>query len=330
MEAPAPVSTQLHHPPQPNSQPMTALIDTTDGCNLRCSFCSRNNEKIRMMRVDEFELILARISPFINTLQLSCAWEYSIARNAHEIVRTLGRYNIESTSIYSNGQILPEMLAESIIEAGITNLVFSIGEAKQKTYEQIRSGGRFDRIIRNIELAHNMKKQAGSVKPNLCANLTVINSNIVELPDFVTLAHRLGISEIRGRHLILNEGMEMDAEVIRDAAYANGIIETARNLAEGYGMTFHIPRYPAADGDKNCRAPWSQLYIASNGDVAACPRIHKYSKIGNLLDQEMHTLLSSPVLADLQRQMHSRSFSNPVCGICTQNKETELYINQGF
>jgi glycosyltransferase involved in cell wall biosynthesis/MoaA/NifB/PqqE/SkfB family radical SAM enzyme/SAM-dependent methyltransferase len=326
----APAPSRPHHFAQLSVPPLTALIDTTDGCNLHCAFCSRKNGKIRMMTVDEFELILGRISPFINSVQLSCAWEYSIAPNAHEIVRTLGRYNIESTSIYSNGQILPEQLAESIIESGISNLVFSIGEANQETYERIRKGGRFDRIVRNIEMVHRMKERAGTMKPCLCANLTLINSNIGELPDFVTLAHGIGITEIRGRHLILNEGMEMDAEVIRDTAKANGVIESARNQAAGYGMAFHIPRYSAANGDKDCRAPWSQLYIASNGEVAVCPRIHKYSTIGNLLHQEMQTVLASAPLADLQRQMQSRSFSNPVCGICTQNKETEIYINQGF
>jgi MoaA/NifB/PqqE/SkfB family radical SAM enzyme/SAM-dependent methyltransferase len=328
--ASAPALPRPHHPAQPSVPPMAAFIDTTDGCNLHCTFCSRNNSKIKMMTVDEFELILDRICPFINSLQLSCAWEYSISPNALDIVRTLGLYCIETTTIYTNGQILPEKLAESIIEAGITNLVFSIGEAKQETYERIRKGGIFDRVIRNIEMVHRMKERAGTMKPRLCANLTVINSNIGELPDFVTLAHELGISEIRGRHLILNEGMEMDTEVIRDEAYANGIIDTAYELTVRYGMTFHIPRYPSNGGEKNCRAPWSQLYIASNGDVAVCPRIHKYSTIGNLIYQEMHTLLSSTALADLQRQMQSRSFSNPVCGICTQNKETEIYINQGF
>ncbi|MRR53109.1 MAG: glycosyltransferase [Deltaproteobacteria bacterium] len=326
-------STTAQHlcsPANANRPPIAAFIDTTDGCNLHCSFCSRNNGKITMMNVEEFGLILDRVSPYINSLQLSCAWEYSISPIAGDIVRTLGRYNIETTTIYTNGQILSEALAASIIEAGITNLVFSIGEAKRVTYERIRKGGSFDRIIGNITMIKRMKERTGAAWPRLCANLTVINSNIAELPDFVDMAHGLGITEIRGRHLILNEGMEVDTEIIRDAARANHIIETARSRAARYGITFQVPLYSRDGGEKNCRAPWSQLYIASNGDVAVCPRIHKYSTIGNLLQQEMGPLLAGTELTGLRRQMESRSFNNPVCGICIQNKETEIYINQGF
>lgn len=319
-------------PPHPAllGMKISALIDTTDGCNLRCSFCSRKNSKIEMMSSADFSILVDRIRPYVDTVQLCCAWEYSIAPNAHEIVRLLGNCRFNKSTIYTNGQILPDQLALSIVEARINNLVFSIGESKKETYEKLRLGGKFERILENIAKVRDLKLRMGVQAPLLCANLTVINSNLGELPDFVDLAHRLGIAEIRGRHLILNEGLEMNDEVIRDTVLANAILDSSEQKARGYDMEFNIPRYGDTLTCKDCRAPWTQLYIGSNGDVSVCPRIHKYVVIGNILKQDMQQILTSPAILSLQQQMQERRFTNPVCGICVENLETRQAINQGF
>lgn len=309
---------------------ISAFIDTTDGCNLRCSFCTRKNSKIEMMSSDRFDFLLSRIAPFVDNVQLCCAWEYSIAPNAHEIVASLGKYRFKTTSIYTNGQRLTDELANSIVRAQISNLVFSVGESKKETYEKLRIGGKFENVLNNIKKMKELITARGSVLPKLCSNLTVINSNIDEMLDFVDLAHHIGIAEIRGRHLILNQGLEVDDERILDLQRANRILDAAERKSGLYGMDFNIPRYSNSASPKNCKFPWSQIYIASNGDVSVCPRIHQYQKIGNIFNSDLRDILSSPELIDLQNQMKTGKFCNPVCGICQQNLETTQYIDQGF
>ena len=306
------------------------LIDTTDGCNLRCAFCSRNNKAITMMSTSDFENVLDKIGSDISSLQLCCAWEYSIAPNVHEIVASLGRRHIRNTTIYTNGQILPKTLAKTIIDANISTLVFSLGEAQKTTYERLRKGGNFDKLLKNIRTMADIKSYLGVDHPKLCANLTVTKSNIEELPDFISLAHYLGLSEVRGRHLILNEGLEMDNEIIDDFEYANSILVRANKIADSCSIAFDVPRYQSDRPHKECRAPWHQLYISSNGDVSVCPRIHKYEVIGNLINQDLNSVLNSVAAHKIRQQMTDGTFSNPVCEICLQNKETVEYINQGF
>lgn len=325
-------SSGLSHPQHPGLMgiKISALIDTTDGCNLQCSFCSRKNSKIEMMSTENFSTILKKIRPYVENVQLCCAWEYSIAANAHKIVKLLGNYQFSSSTIYTNGQILTDQLAQSIIEAKIDNLVFSVGEAKKETYEKLRRGGKFEKVLKNIVKVSDLKQHMDAKVPRLCANLTLINSNIAELPDFVSLAFHLGISEIRGRHLILNEGLEMSDEVIRDTVNANAIIDLSEQKARAYGIAFNIPRYGNSVRSKNCMAPWTQLYIGSDGNVSVCPRIHRYAVIGNILQQDMQQILTNPAILSLQQQMQKRQFANPVCGICVENLENQQAINQGF
>ncbi len=306
------------------------LIDTTNTCNLRCSFCTRYNNKVTHMTSSEFAVILSKIHPYTRSLQLSCAWEYSIAKNAVEIVKNLAKYEIPCTTIYTNGNVLPDSLVEALIYAKLNNFVVSIGEVKKETYEKIRKGGNFERVLANIRKLDTFKKEQASNYPRLCVNLTLIHSNIYELIDFIELAHDLGIEEIRGRHLILNEGLDVENEMIQDKAEANNIIESASDRAIEYGMDFFIPKYSKQIVSKSCYAPWHQFYIASNGEVSVCPRIHVYTKIGNLIYDDLMSIVKSSEIQELQHQFNTKDFTNPVCMICMANMETEIPINQGF
>lgn len=311
-------------------QKYSIFLDITNGCNLKCAFCTRNNDKIVRMKTEELELILDKTHKHISAMQLSCAWEYSIAKNAPEIIRTIGKFKIPSTTIYTNGNILTDDITAALIDARLNDFVVSIGETKKETYERLRRGGKFERVLANIKKLDSLKKERKSRRPRICSNLTLVNSNIDELVDFVELAHGLGIERIIGRHLILNKSLNMDNEKIRDKARVNSILDSAEKKAAGYGMSFSIPRYKDEVKPKQCRAPWSQLYVSSNGDVSVCPRIHMYAKIGNLLTDSFKSIIGSSAMADLRKQFDERSFSNPVCGVCMDNLEAELAIDQGF
>jgi MoaA/NifB/PqqE/SkfB family radical SAM enzyme len=282
------------------------------------------------MSTEDFDSILYKVHKHIRRMQLSCAWEYSIAKNAPEIIRTMGKYKIPKTSIYTNGNILTDEIAEALVDAKINDFVVSIGEATKKTYERLRRGGNFEKVISNIKKLNGFKQERKSRFPRICANLTVVNSNIKELVDFVDIAHRIGIQAIRGRHLILNANLNMDDEKIKDNDYANQILCVAEKKSSDYGIHFSIPKYVDKPKKKKCRAPWEQLYISSDADVSVCPRIHMYEKLGNLLKDDFKDIIRGRVVTDLKDQFKKQSFNNPVCGICVDNLETEIEIDQGF
>lgn len=313
-----------------NEKIYSVLLDTTNTCNLKCTFCTRDNDKIICMSVEELEVILGKLKGRIRALQLSCAWEYSIDKNASEIVKTIGKYNIPSTTIYTNGNILTDKIANELICSQIDAFVISIGETKKETYEKLRKGGKFERVVSNINKLRKLKKEQSSSLPRICANLTLVNSNIRELLDFISFAHGLGIEEIRGRHLILNEGLDMEKEKLIDKASVNRIIDEAEKKSLSYGMVFSVPKYENNLKKKECRAPWNQLYISSNGDVSVCPRIHKYEKVGNLLEDSIDYINNGKEITELKEQFEKNKFKNPVCSICMDNLETEIAIDQGF
>ena len=306
------------------------LIDTNNCCNLSCSFCTRENGEIIRMSSDEFSSVLNKIHKKTLSLQLSCAWEYSFAKNAPELIRILGEYKIPKTTVYSNGNILSSDLIDALISSKINNYVVSIGEAKKDTYEKLRKGGNFERVIKNIKNLKSAKINQNSKLPKICANLTVTETNIKELLDFVSLAKEIGIEEIRGRHLILNKKLNIDQEVIKDIDKANKIISDARIKAKSFGIGFDVPIYQMEHNKKDCVAPWQQLYISSNGNVSVCPRIHMYENIGNILNSNLRKIERGEKLYQFRNKFEIQNYNNPVCQICNENKESEIPIDQGF
>lgn len=309
---------------------MHVLIDVTNSCNLRCVFCPRSNSRPESMTAEDFRAVLSKIGSVTKKLQLSCAWEYSIARDAREIVEILGEYDIPTTTICTNANILSDDLARAIVRSRIRNFVVSIGETCKDTYERLRKGGRFDRVTANIRKLVQIKAEMDSPLPQVCANLTLVRSAIEELPAFLDLAHDLGIQSVSGRHLILNEGLDMRNEIIHDKAAANALIRQARERAGIHSISFSIPEYGEAPTPRECRAPWRQLYISSDAGVSVCPRIHRYALLGNLKTQPLEAILGGRDMRGLKREFARGQFSNPVCATCMAGKEEEVPIEQGF
>lgn len=311
-------------------QKYNVLIDTTNGCNLRCSFCSRESGKVVCMTPGQLDLILGKLDKRISALQLSCAWEYSIAKNSAEIVRTVGRHGIPWTTIYTNGNILTDEVAAALIDAQLNDFVVSIGETGKETYEKLRKGGSFEKVLANLKMLAELKQARSSRYPRISANLTLVNSNLSELPGFVELARSVGIENVVGRHLILNKGLDLSDETVRDKAAANSIIDAAEEKARCFGMEFSVPRYQESPQPKQCRAAWQQLYISSNGDVSVCPRIHLHAKLGNLLEESRAGILKGARMKKLKGEFRDGRFENPVCPLCLAGRENEVPIDQGF
>lgn len=308
----------------------TVLFDVTNQCNLRCIFCQRQKFAPHFMSPETFRQILEKISPFIKHFLLSCAWEYTTHPKPQEILRILGQFDFDYKTIFTNGNILTDEMIYAVIEANVRKYVFSINESTPETYSYVRKGGRLDRVMSNMKRMDETKERMGK-GPIIAVNMTLLRSNIEELPDFVSKAVGLGVQSISGRHLILNKGLGMQEELVTDFGRANLLIESAQSIADRAGVSFQVPRYNSHDPQgKNCTAVFNQWHVASNGDVSICPRIHKYVTIGNIAQQSFDSIRNSEAVRNLEAEFKNRSFTNPVCDLCLDGKENEIEIDQGF
>src|ERR1035438_3593382 len=134
---------------------LVVRMDTTNLCNLRCIMCEYSSDYLRKradMDASLFDGIAADLFPRTRFLYLSCITEPLMNKQFAKIVRSAGAYRIPFTSFCTNGQLLTEEIVQTCIDSKVTEIVFSIDGATAETYEHIRRGAKWDRLLERLTL----------------------------------------------------------------------------------------------------------------------------------------------------------------------------------
>src|SRR3954470_9048975 len=135
-------------------------MDTINLCNLRCKMCYYSSDYLRKkdeMDLDFFRKIAGQVFPKTRFLYLSCATEPLMNKRFAEIVRATGEYKVPFTSFCTNGLLLTPEVVQACIDSKISEIIFSIDGATKETYEEIRRGGKWERLLEKMELLKSMK-----------------------------------------------------------------------------------------------------------------------------------------------------------------------------
>src|SRR3954452_9773626 len=138
-------------------------MDTVNLCNLRCKMCYYSfdhKRKKEQMDLALFRKIATEVFPKTRFLYLSCATEPLMNKEFSDYLHVTGEYKIPFTSFCTNGQLITEKIVDASIRSGISEIIFSIDGATAETYEAIRRGGKWDRLVKNLALVAMMKKDA--------------------------------------------------------------------------------------------------------------------------------------------------------------------------
>lgn len=168
--------------------PKYIIIGTTDFCNAKCIMCPHSSERAEGHMMDEglFQKILEEISSYKDWIEsVSLYWygEPFLDTQLIDRVAKMKKAGIKNIQISTNGACLDKETAEGILSAGLNDLRFSIDALKKETYEKIRYGLSYDRVIKNvldvIEL-RNKKYPHVSIR----IRLTEMEENLDEIEDF--------------------------------------------------------------------------------------------------------------------------------------------------
>jgi MoaA/NifB/PqqE/SkfB family radical SAM enzyme len=95
----------------------------------------------------------------------------------------------------TNGLLLTESWSRLLVERGLHSLSFSIDAARPETYRRIRHND-LDKVVENIRRLQRIKAEAGSPRPVVELNMTLMRMNIGEAEAFVRLAAELGAGSV--------------------------------------------------------------------------------------------------------------------------------------
>lgn len=279
-------------------------------CNLKCAMCYFSTTRVfghdtKSMSIPLFTKIADDVFPRTRLLFFGCGAEPLMSRDFSQYAAIIGRHKVPFVSLLTNGQLLNAENIGSMIESRFNEITISVDGATAQTYESIRVGGRFERLLDNLRLANEMKTRLGRKGLlNLRFTFTAMRRNIAELPLLVELAARHRVASIRVRSLGSWGGaLDFANEKLPPAVYQEAC-HNAQALARSKGIAFLFEGMyegePAADGDAGwlrphaCIDPHYKLIIRNDGKMRYCPLLPW--EHGDFTRQSYREMEHSPVM----------------------------------
>ena len=150
--------------------PEILQIEATNICNARCVFCPRERmeRKQGVMEMALYRKIVDEAAALgIPNVRLHNYGESFIDREIVEKIRHAKSRGIPRLGLISNGSLITEALARSIVEAGLDEINISVDAAGKETFERTRIGLSYDRVIENIERLLRVRGELGAARPKL-------------------------------------------------------------------------------------------------------------------------------------------------------------------
>ena len=324
--------------PVTERKPVCIYLETTNRCNLLCTTCPRTYEELEPPADMSWELFTRIVDqvPDLQRAVMHGVGEPMLVKELPRMVRYLkdrGTYVLFNT----NGTVLTAKRGRELADAGLDELRVSLDAADAKTFLLIRGKDYFNRIVRNVRAFIEMQAREGLAKPKVSLWLTGLKETLEQLPQFVRIAHEIGVREVYLQRLVYFErdaiGMARPDQALFERLSGEEAkhLEAAATLAGSLGIMFSasgatepensVKRATDASPWSLCRRPWTVMYFTANGRSLPCC-IAPFSQRGyehyTLGDASQHTLAEIWNGAAYQKFRSAlRSDSPPdACGSC--------------
>lgn len=316
---PRAVWTFLREPVEVSGAPLFLQIEPTIMCNLECKFCI--NPFLARARtsltVEQFQAILEQ-NPQVAKVSLVGIGESFLNKELWRIIRLAKSRGLEIGTT-SNGTILTDGILQEISDSGLDWLNVSLDGATKATYEQMRPGAVFERVLDNIRrIVHRV---GTADRPRLTVWFLSNRENIGELPLMVPLVKGLGIRRLctQGVHYWGHEDWKARARGANDITDLVQRLRAVAVKAKAEGIEFQAMNFPDASAERGCKWPWKGSYITADGYVTpCCENGSDPDKInfGNLFTQSYAEIWNSPAYRRFRQELLSKNSRPAICADC--------------
>jgi len=225
-------------------RPLHVDIELSDACNLRCKMCHHGTSDIAvggsMDRALATRLIDECASIGVYSIKFNWRGEATLNGYLPEAVKYAKSKGILEVQINTNGLSPLKDIVIRCAESGIDRIIYSVDGFSKATYESIRTGGDYDRLIGNINSLLEWKKKNNSVKPFVRVQMVRTNINFGEVTEFIkywkALVDDVRVSDVTDR---------------------------------GQGGSLSVADQVAV-GRRRCPQPFQRLTVGRDGNVSAC------------------------------------------------------------
>jgi pyruvate-formate lyase-activating enzyme len=177
--------------------PSRLLLSHDRSCNLSCPSCRRESVlagKAEQERLDQLaETVLLPLMTDARIVKVTGSGDPFASHHFRYLLKNLSRTAAPGLKleIQTNGQLLDARAWDELrLEGRVDSIWISIDAARPATYEQLRRGGSYERLIRNLAFVAGLRRTGRFRHFQLDA--VVQAANLDELAEIVALGRKLG------------------------------------------------------------------------------------------------------------------------------------------
>lgn len=302
--------------------PLNIDVEPTVRCNLRCSFCVLPvwDRKVGDLTFEEFKKIMDQL-PYLLKMKIQGIGEPTLNKDFFNMIDYAADKDILIKTT-TNGTLLTEDMAKKVADSGLHEISISIDGAKKETFESIRKGANFEKVLDGVK---RLVKARGKRKyPIISVWMVGTNDNIRELPDLLRICKKLRVDKLTIQTTLNMWGRtdikdKLKGKFLDDQSriYLE-IIENSKKLAKELKFKLRIFTEDRLSEENKCVWPWLQSFITSDGYIVPCcvradPDLVNF---GNLKEKSFKTIWNSPGYKSLRKSIKQHHTLKSYCVDC--------------
>ncbi len=288
--------------------PKFIALEASRLCNLRCTMCALHSDFIDHSHTDDhpkhfdlgrYRAILDQLEPYKKHLSIAPQFwgEPFMSPYLKDMIRE-GCSRGYTLGFTTNGTLWDDAMIDFMIEQQVQIICVSLDGATKATYEQVRIGADFDKVIANLNRLLERKRELGSQLPYLQINMALFPEN---------------------RH--------EQEKLVRDWLGRANVVSVGNNCVNNVVPELHFrpERIP-------CPTLWLGMHINTNGDVVACCNDTRYEEVmGNVFTTPILEVWNNEKYRRFRTMQLRREWMDiPMCVRCDSwSCRSRRYVRQG-
>ena len=265
---------------RPKYLPTKLDIENLSRCNFRCIMCQVSEwpkgQRAEDLSLHEFKHIIDENIGLLE-IKLQGMGEPTLGRDDFFAMIKYARDLSIWVRTVTNGSLLhANDNIRKFVESGVNEIQISIDGATKVTFESIRKGSKFERVIENVT---NLNNHAESLGKNITKMWTVVQEkNLNELSDLVELAKKMNFKSMVFSLDIVDWGntdwTEKNKEISVNNEFniklANELYEKGEDLGIKVAFWNIAQKYEISSPELLCQWPFERSYVSSDNRVVPC------------------------------------------------------------
>ncbi len=260
--------------------PIKMDIENVSRCNFHCTMCQVSDwpklQRAADMSLDDFKRLIDSQYGLVE-IKIQGMGEPTLGGDAYFAMIRYARSKHIWVRTTTNASLLHlNDNYKKLIDSGVNEVQISIDGATQPTYEKIRRGGKFDKVVENCKLINGYANAKGLLRTRMWTVLQ--RDNLQEFFDFIPLGHAMGFKRVsfamnlndwgQDRWQTANAAVTVEDSVSHEMA--EDAIRRGRALGLDVGFWNNTSKYTTDRPEHLCAWPFERAYVSSDLRIVPC------------------------------------------------------------